>query len=169
MASKVAFVKQETNWFALFPRLLALGILCLCFYPLDKQSFFFFAIFIYFLLTLLEKWLFFPNVMYEGIKLIREAKFEEAIPVVQQTIDYYLKRPWVDKYRFWLLISSSKRSITESSTCNLAYCYLQIGQVKRSKEIYETVLLQYPENINAKSMLNTINIASKDAGYNTTN
>ena len=138
MASKVAFVKQETNWFALFPKLLVICILCLCFYPVDKQNFFFIGFFIYFLLTLLARWIFFPNVLYDGIKLIREAKFQEAIPVVQQTIDYYKKKSWVDKYRFWLLISSAKRSIAESSTCNLAYCYLQIGQVKRAKEIYET-------------------------------
>jgi len=169
MTSKVAFVKQETNWFALFPKLLVIGILCVCFYPIDKQNFFFIAFFIYLLLTLLARWLFFPNVLYEGIKLIREAKFQEAIPVVQQTIDYYSKKPWIDKYRFWLLISSAKRTITESSTCNLAYCYLQIGQVKRAKEIYEDVLRQHPENINAKSMLNTINLVSKETAANTTN
>jgi len=169
MASKVAFVKQETNWFALFPKLLVIGILCVCFYPIDKQNFFFIAFFIYLFLTLLARWLFFPNVLYEGIKLIREAKFQEAIPVVQQTIDYYSKKPWIDKYRFWLLISSAKRTITESSTCNLAYCYLQIGQVKRAKEIYEDVLRQYPENVNAKSMLNTINLVSKVTEANTAN
>jgi len=169
MASKVAFVKQETNWFALFPKLLVVGILCVCFYPIDKQNFFFIAFFVYLLLTLLARWLFFPNVLYEGIKLIREAKFQEAIPVVQQTIDYYSKKPWIDKYRFWLLISSAKRTITESSTCNLAYCYLQIGQVKRAKEIYEDVLRQYPENVNAKSMLNTINLVSKETEANTAN
>ena len=166
MASKVAFVKQETNWFALFPKLLVVGILCLCFYPIDKQNFFFIAFFIYFLLTLLARWLFFPNALYEGIKLIREAKFQEAIPVLQQTIDYYLQNSWIDKYRFWLLISSAKRSITESSICNLAYCYLQTGQVKQAKEIYENVLRQYPENINAKGMLTTINLISKDAESN---
>lgn len=169
MASKVAFVKQEKNWFSLFPKLLILGILCLSFYPVDKQNFFFIGLFIYFLLTILARWLFFPNVLYEGIKLIREAKFQEAIPVVQQTVDYYSKKPWIDKYRFWLLISSAKRSITESSSCNLAYCYLQIGQVKRAKEIYENVLHEYPENINARSMLNTINLISKSAESNATN
>jgi len=160
MASKVAFVKQETNWFAIFPKLLVIEILCLCFYPIDKQRFFIIAFVLYLLLTLLARRLFFPNVLYEGIKLIGEAKFEEAIPIVQQTIDYYLKKPWIDKYRFWLLISSAKRSITESSTCNLAYCYLQAGQAERAKNIYEDVLLRYPENINAKTMLNTINSIS---------
>jgi tetratricopeptide (TPR) repeat protein len=169
MATKVAFIKQERNWFALFPNLLVIGILCLCFYQVDKQYFFFIALFLYFLLTLLAKWLFFPNVLYEGIKLIREAKFEEAIPIVQQTIDYYLKKSWIDKYRFWLLISSAKRSIGESSTCNLAYCYLQIGQVNRAKEIYDNVLHQYPDNINAKCMLNTINLVSKEAVANAAN
>ena len=168
MASKVAFVKQEINWFALLPKLLVIGLLCLCFYPIDKRDFLFIALFIFILLTLLARWLFFPNVLYEGIQLIREAKFQEAIPVIQKTIDYYQQKSWIDKYRFWLLISSAKRSITESSICNLGYCYLQIGQVKQAKEIYENVLRQYPENINAKNMLNTINIVSRDTEANMT-
>ncbi len=162
MTSKVPFVKQETNWLAFIPKLAVIGILCLCFYPLDKQSFFLIAFFAYFMLTLLARWLFFPNALYEGITLIKQAKFQEAIPVIQVTIDYYTKHSWIDKFRFLLLISSAKRTIRESSICNLAYCYLQTGNIQKAKEIYHDVLLQYPENINAKSMLNTINLISLD-------
>ena len=169
MASKVAFVKQEINWFAFFPKILVIAILCLCFYPLDGHNFFLIAFVIYLLLTYLARFLFFPKVIHEGIRLIREAKFHEAIPFVQQTIDYYLQRPWIDKYRFWLLISSSQKTITESSICNLAYCYLQTGQVKRAKEIYEDVLHQYPYNNNAKTMLSTINVISEESEANNHN
>ncbi len=162
MASKVPFVKQEIDWLALIPKLFVIGILCLCFYPLDKQNFFLIAFVVYFILTILARKLFFPNSLHEGIKLIREAKFDQAIPVVEKTIDYYTKHSWIDKYRFLLLISSAKRTIRESSICNLAYCYLQVGDIKNAKEIYQDVLIQYPENINAKSMLRTINLVSLD-------
>jgi hypothetical protein len=49
------------------------------------------------------------------------------------------------------------------SLCNLAYCLLQIGKVKESKELYESILIQYPENAVAKTQLNTINIIARSA------
>jgi tetratricopeptide (TPR) repeat protein len=162
MTSKVPFVKQETNWFALIPKLAVIGILCLCFYPLDRNKFFILAFFVYLILTYTARHLFFPAVMHEGLKLIKEEKFEQAIPSVQKTIDYYTKKAWVDKFRFLLLISSSKKTIREMTICNLAYCYLQTGEIQKSKKIYSEVLRQYPENINAKSMLNTIDVILKD-------
>lgn len=162
MAPKVAFVKQETNWLALIPKISVIGILCLCFYPLDKQNFFVIAFAVYLVLTFLARKFFFQNALHEGIKLIREAKFGEAIPFIEKTIGYYTKHSWIDKYRFLLLISSAKRTIRESSICNLAYCHLQVGDIKKAKEIYHDILIQYPENINAESMLRTINLISLD-------
>lgn len=162
MASKVLFAKQEINWLSLIPKLIVIGILCLCFYPLEKQGCLLISIFFYFLLTLLAKWLFFPNVLYEGMKLIREEKFQEAIPRLEDTIDYFVRNLWIDKFRFLLLISSAKRSIKESTICNLAYCYLQVGNVKKATETYEDVLLSYPDNWSAKAVLNMINIVSLD-------
>jgi tetratricopeptide (TPR) repeat protein len=162
MTSKVLFVKQETNWLALIPKLAVIGILCLCFYPIDKTGFFLIAFLAYYMLTLLAKFLFFPNALYEGVNLIKQAKFQEAIPFLQDTINYYTKYSWIDKFRFILLISSAKRTIRESSICNLAYCYLQIGQIQKAKEIYQDVLRQYPENINAQNTLNTIHLISQE-------
>jgi hypothetical protein len=124
MASKVAFAKQETNWLALIPKLAVIGILSLCFYQIDKQNFFILAFVLYLIFTFLSRKFFFSNSLRRGIKLIREAKFGEAIPVIKKTIDYYTEHAWIDKYRFVLLISSSKRTIREMSICNLAYCYL---------------------------------------------
>lgn len=106
---------------------------------------------------------FFPNSLYDGIALIKQSKFKDAIPVIQESIEFYDKRSWIDKYRFVLLISSSKKSIKETSICNLAYCYLQVGEVQKSKRIYEEVLINNPDNANARAMLNTINIILTNA------
>ncbi len=162
MASKVQFSRQEINWVALIPKLLVLGILCWCAYQFNKKDFFLIGLLSFLILTKIARWIFFPKVLHAGLKLIREAKFQEAIPFVQDSIDYYTKHSWIDKYRFVLLISSSKKTIREVSICNLAYCYLQTGNVQRAKEIYNDVLKQYPENITAINALNTINIISQD-------
>jgi|SRR6185437_8505315 len=168
MTSKVPFVKQETNWFAILPRIFVIGILCLVFYHFlgqaDKHNFFIFAFIVYLIIAFASRKLFFPLVIHQGIRLIKEEKFAQAIPYIHKTIDYYTKNSWIDKFRFLLLISSSKSTIRESSICNLAYCYLQIGETNKSREIYQDILIQYPKSINAKSMLNTIDILS--AGSN---
>jgi tetratricopeptide (TPR) repeat protein len=167
MTSKVPFIKQEINWLAIVPRLFLISILCFVFYHFlgatDKHNFFIFAFIVYLLIAFALRKLFLPLVLHQGIQLIKEEKFEQAIPFIQKTVDYYTKNSWIDKFRFLLLISSSKSTIRESSICNLAYCYLQIGETKKSREIYQGVLTQYPKNKNAKSMLNTINILSTDS------
>lgn len=153
---KVKFVKRQINWLALIPKLLVIGIACMFFYPLDKQFFFVFAFVIYWLLTALAREIFFPISLRKSIELIALEKFEEAIPYTQKTIDYYLNHRWIDKYRFILLINSSKKTITESITCNLAYCYFKTGRIGKAQELYHEILKHYPRNTNARAMLHAI-------------
>jgi tetratricopeptide (TPR) repeat protein len=158
MPSKVAFTRSQTNPIAIIPKLLFYGLLCLCFYPVDQKAFFMIGLFAYIMLAALARWIFFPNSLYENTKMLRQAKFAEAIPLIQKTIDYYAKHQWIDRYKYALQISSSRWSIIETSICNMDYCYLQIGNVEKSKEIYAYVLEENPENFNARNMSNTINI-----------
>ena len=163
MASKVPFVKQQINWLSLFPILVTLGLLSLLFYQFDRRSFFALAVFAFFMLRLLSKFLFFPNAIFQGVKKIKEGQFALAIPFFEETVAYYTTHRWIDTFRFFLLISTAKSSIRESSLCNLAYCHLQTGDVNTAKEMYQNIVLEYPENINARSMLNTINLISANA------
>jgi hypothetical protein len=157
MSSKVPFVKKEIAWLSLIPRLLLLGLLCLVFYQFDKRTFFLYALIVHTAITYGMRRFAFPSVVHTSVALIKEAKFEEAIPYIKESIDYYDKHPWIDKYRFLLMISSSKQCIMELLLCNLAYCHLQIGDVGIAKLTYEEVLSRYPENPNARVQLQTIN------------
>lgn len=166
MASKVAFVKQSTNWIAFVPRIIILGLLCIFFYQLDKKIYFIPAFIVYLLITYLFKILFLPEVLHKGIQFIREAKFGKAIPLIHQSIAYYVKYPWIDKYRYLFMISSSTYTLREMCLCNYAYCSLQIGEITKATQIYEDILKEFPNNINASSMLNTINILSPKSNFN---
>jgi hypothetical protein len=157
MSSKVPFVQQEIVWLAIVPRLLFIGILCMVYYQWDKRNFVVFGFITYLIVWYGLRAIAFPGDVHKSIRLIREEKFREAIPHIERSIDFYTKHPWIDKYRFLLMVSSSKRGIRESSICNLGFCLLQIGQVKDAKELYEDVLRQYPENTVARSQLRTIN------------
>lgn len=157
MSSKVPFVNKEIGWLSIVPRILFLGILCLAFYQLDRRYYFQFAFIVFLIVTFGLRRFSFPAAVRTSIALIREAKFEAAIPYIKKSIEFYNRHPWIDKYRFLLMISSSKLGIMEMSLCNLAYCHLQIGDVKAAKAMYEEVLRQYPENPIAKVQLVTIN------------
>lgn len=157
MSSKVPFVKQETVWLALVPRILFIGVLCVVYYQWDRKSYFAFGFITYLIIWYGLRTIAFPMEVRKSIKLIKEEKFGEAIPYIEKSIEFYNKHSWIDKYRFLLMVSSSKRGIRESSICNLGFCLLQIGHVKAAKEVYEGVLRQYPENAIAKSQLRTIN------------
>jgi hypothetical protein len=157
MSSKVPFVNQETVWLAIVPRLLFIGILCIVYYQWDKRDFIVFGFFTYLIVWYGLRTMAFPKEVHKSIRLIREEKFGEAIPYIERSIEFYNKHSWIDKYRFLLMVSSSKRGLRESSICNLGFCLLQGGQVKAAKEVYEDVLRQYPENTIARSELRTIN------------
>ncbi|HMH10746.1 MAG TPA: tetratricopeptide repeat protein, partial [Candidatus Nitrosopolaris rasttigaisensis] len=102
----------------------------------------------------------FPKDVHKSIRFIKEEKFGEAIPYIERSIEFYNKHSWIDKYRFLLMVSSSKRGMRESSICNLGFCLLQTGQVNAAKEVYEDVLRQYPQNTVAIIQLRTINTIS---------
>ena len=155
------FLKKETTLIAIFPRLILIGILCLLLYPYNNQIFFVYALFIYLLIHYIAKYSLIPGSTFTGVKLMKEDKYEEAMPFIQRDIDYFTEKAWIDKFRFVLMISTSSRSYREICLCNLAWCLLQTGKVRESKELYERILVQYPENPVAKTQLNTINMITK--------
>lgn len=156
------FIKQETVWIALVPRLALLGVLCLILYPFDRRFFFVDAFILCLFITYTVKYSLIPGSTFTGVKLLKEGKYEEAIPFIQKDISYFTKRSWIDRFRFALMISSSSISYREISLCNMAYCLLQTGKTREAKELYESILTQYPENMVVKAQLKTINIMRKD-------
>ena len=93
---------------------------------------------------------------------MREDRYEEAIPFIDKDIAYFTQRSWIDRYRHLLMISSSPRTYRELCLCNKAWCLLQTGKVKESKELYENVLSEYPGNSVAATQLNTINMVQQN-------
>lgn len=166
MTSQVPFVRQETNWLAAIPRLLLIAILAYCFYPLNKEQYLLIAIVAHWLVTLALRQLCFPRSLHQGIRLIRQERFEEAIPFVERTVNFYTRYRWIDKYRYVLMISSSRSTFQESCLNNLGYCYLQAGEIVMAREIYEAVLQQFPRNKNARAMLGTIAVFAAGASLN---
>ncbi len=164
METKVPFVRNEGATQAFIIKIVIYGLLCFLFYQFDHKFFFIYAFMAYLFIFLASKILFIAGSLYTGIKFIKQQRFKDAIPFIEKDIEYFTKKAWIDRFRFFLLLSSSGKSIREISLCNLAYCHLQNGNLKESVDIYKNVLEQYPENITAKAQLNTINVIISSAG-----
>jgi tetratricopeptide (TPR) repeat protein len=92
----------------------------------------------------------------KGMQLCKTHKFKEAIPHFEKSISFFKEKKWLDKYRYVLLLSSSKMTYREMSLCNIAFCYSQTGEPQQAKLYYENILREFPGNAIATAALRMI-------------
>ena len=88
-----------------------------------------------------------------GVKLAKMKKFEEAIPYLEKSTDFFMKHPLIDRFRFITMLSSGAMTYREMSMVNMAFAYSQIGKGQKAMELYRQVLAVYPNNGLATSAL----------------
>lgn len=104
-----------------------------------------------------------PKSHRKGMKALKQNDFETAIANFKESVDYFTRNRWVDKYRVITVLSSSKMCFREMGLCNIAFCYSQTGQAEKAKALYEEILEEYPDNGIAYYALNSINTFSNKA------
>ncbi len=159
MASKVP-VTRLISWYAFIPQIIIIWLLYLLYQEIDFGDPFLMAALTWAILAIGLRNLI-AKKHRQGIRLVKQYKFKEAIPFFEQSIIYFTKNRWVDKYRYLTLLSVSGMSYRESGLCNLAFCYSQFGDGIKAKEYYEQTLKEYPENGLAKAGLNMLNSAGQ--------
>jgi len=155
MASNIPIVRQIA-WASIIPQILLIGIFIYIFHLLNIGDPFVFGALTYLILSFGLRYIF-TAAHRKGINLVKQQKFDDAIPYFEKSVDYFSKNSWIDKYRFLTLLSSSKMSYREMGLCNIAFCYSQIGNGLKSKEFYQQTLEDYPENGMARAGLNMLN------------
>lgn len=98
----------------------------------------------------------------KGIKFFKSGDYVQAISEFEKSYGFFMKHPWIDKYRFVTLLSSNRISYTEMALLNIAFCYSQIGDGGRAKLYYEKTLKQFPDSEMAKSALQMINSVTRN-------
>lgn len=154
MASKVPFVNQIA-WVALIPQILFLGLLMFIYYLLNVGDFVLLGAITYLVLSYVVRKLMLKS-FYRGIKLLKKLEVEAAIPYFETCVGFFSRNSWLDKYRYLMLLSSSKMTFREMSLCNIAFCYGQINEGQKSKKLYEQILKEYPDNVIALTALKMI-------------
>lgn len=140
-------VVRQIYWPGLLPQFAAIGLLDLIIYPFadaDLGVSTFVAAILYWAFCLLMR----ASVAKDqkrGIAAYRQEKFEEALGHFMKSYDLFTKHPWLDKYRFFLLGTSSVNPYRTISLCNMAFCEGQLGHGNRAIELYEEALKLTPD------------------------
>jgi tetratricopeptide (TPR) repeat protein len=156
MASNIPIIRQ-LSWLSVVPQLIVIGLLIFLYHlaGVEEEEPFIFGALTYSLLAFGLRNLIAKN-HRQGIRLVKQHKFGDAIPYFEKSVDYFNKNNWVDKYRFLTLLSSSKMTYKEMGLCNIAFCYGQTGNGHKAIEYYEQVLKEFPGNGLAITGLNML-------------
>jgi len=82
----------------------------------------------------------------KGMKLIHLHLFAEAIPHFEQSVTFFTRHAWLDRYRYVTLLASSQMTYREMGLCNIAFCESQLGNGQTAKRLYEEIVSEYPAN-----------------------
>ena len=99
-----------------------------------------------------------------GRALTARELFEEAIPEYEQSLQFFDRYSWIDRYRSIVLMSPSAICYREMAMLNIAFCYGQIGDGKQMRYYYEECLKRFPESGMAQTSLRMLDLAESAVG-----
>ena len=89
--------------------------------------------------------LFFQRQYRRGVQQMYNKEYAAAARSFQESWDYYKNNPWIDKYCFLTMFSSSAIPYEEMSMNNLALCLLHQGRDKKALEVYKKLRAKNPD------------------------
>ncbi len=148
---------RKIAWISLFPQLTVMGILMFAFSlfirPISIDVFLGAVTYLLFSIVL-ERGI--AHNHRKGISLSKVGNYAQAIEEFKKSYDLFCRHSWINKYRYITLLSSSRYSYTEMALVNLAFCYVQSGNIELAKQYYQKTLKLFPDNEMAKIALNAI-------------
>src|SRR5574343_93684 len=135
MESNVPTVRQ-TAWVSLIPQLFFMGIIIFVYHLIEFKNPFLYGALTYLIISFGLRNLVAKD-HRQGMNLVKQQQFEMAIPLFENSVEFFTKNNWIDKYRFLTLLSSSKMTYKEMGLCNIAFCYSQTCNGQKAKEYYE--------------------------------
>jgi len=159
MAGKAPLLKQIA-WISAVPHLTVGALLVLLAYWLGLKNPILFGAAAYLTISVTLRRLI-PRHHRRGIRLLKENKFDKARAEFEKSYEFFTRNAWVDDSRYLVLLSSTKICYREMALLNIAYCYGQAGDGKRSKDSYEQTLEEFPESEIAKASLRMFAAAQK--------
>ena len=134
MASNVPTIKQ-INWIAVILQILLIGIIIYVYRLLNIGDPFIFGALTYLILSFGLKNLLSTD-HRQGIKLVKQQKYADAIHYFKKSVDYFSKNAWVDKYRFLTLLSFSNITFSFARGLFSIIAFKTTNQIRGSIPIF---------------------------------
>ncbi len=159
-------VVYQVTWISLVIQLVVLQVIifCLSFFVEPYSSAVNIGIILYLFLFLLVRCLV-PRNHRKGMRFVKKEDYVRAVEEFEKSYDFFTKYAWIDKYRYFVLLSHSSMCYKEMALVNIAYCYTQCGDGNRAREYYVETLRQFPDNEMAKSALRMLDSVSPYADW----
>lgn len=81
-----------------------------------------------------------------GIRLTRQGAFEEAAEAFTRSEAVWVRRPWLDRHRSWVLGSAGRYSFLLLARYNRAYCLARAGRHAEAREQLTSLQAAHPDN-----------------------
>ncbi|MEM7184611.1 MAG: tetratricopeptide repeat protein [Spirochaetota bacterium] len=159
MSSSTPTIRQ-VNYLAVIPQIAILCIFILLYKILGFAFYLGMGSINYLLLSYLLRFLV-PIEHNKGIVLIQKQNFPDAILHFEKSFAFFQEKPWLDKYRWLAMLSSSKISYAEIALVNIAFCYTQMGEGNKGEQYYQKTLQLFPESQIAQSGLRMLQSVQK--------
>lgn len=99
----------------------------------------------YFLLSIYVKVLI-PKWHRKGLYYIKKGALQEAILSFEKSYQYFKANQWIDRYRAFVLLSTSQLSYMEMALVNIIYCYQQLGDQNMARKYMKKLKEEFPDN-----------------------
>jgi tetratricopeptide (TPR) repeat protein len=160
MSLKLPAIKQ-TAWLSLIPHLLIISIFMILASIAGVGIPALIGVGGYiFLSVILKKTL--ARYHQRGMAYLKAREFEQALRKFQLSYDFFSRYRWVDKWRFIILLSSSRMCFQEMALLNMAYCYGQLGRKDKARELYNRTLTEFPESAMASAAIQVLDSPTLD-------
>ncbi|MGH7137545.1 MAG: tetratricopeptide repeat protein, partial [Pirellulales bacterium] len=97
-----------------------------------------------------------PRYHRRGIALVKQQQFADAIPLFRQSLEFFDRHAWIDRFRCVVLMSPSAVTYREMALANIGFCYSQIGDGDNARHYYAECLRRFPESGLARAALRMI-------------
>ncbi|MCE9557078.1 MAG: hypothetical protein K8T91_27335 [Planctomycetes bacterium] len=98
---------------------------------------------------------------HAAVRLAKKKQFEQAIEEYRQSLAFFERNTWIDRFRFVVMFSLSSISYREMDLLGVAFCYGQIGDGTRSLATYRQCLEEFPDSEMAASALRLLDSVRK--------
>lgn len=142
----------QIAWLAFIPHFCLMALFIASAHLLGFHDAFTPGVITYYVVGTAIEWLA-PGRQRLAIRMVKKARFAEAIPKFQASYDFLSRHPWIDRWRAITLLSVSRSSLRESALTNIAFCMLQLGKEQEAMAYYAQALSQFPENTLAATEL----------------